>query len=52
MIDVMGLDVDTVTTQLNDEANAEWLENEVGKAKVLDGTRVGGGASRSALAGR
>jgi len=54
MIDTLGLDVDAITQQLNADENKDWLENHVGKAKVIDGERVGGGAPsrRSSLCSR
>lgn len=44
MIDTLALDVDAVTTKLNDPANQAWREKSVGTLKVVNGKRVSGGA--------
>lgn len=48
MIDTLGLDLDVITQELNADENKDWLENQVGQAKVIDGERVGGAISRRA----
>jgi hypothetical protein len=44
VIDMLNLDTSAITDKLNDPSNSEWLENEVGLAKVIGGVRVSGGA--------
>ncbi|KAL7416904.1 alkaline phosphatase [Mrakia frigida] len=48
MIDTLALDVDSITTKLNDVANQDWLDNAVGVMKVVDGKRVGGAVEKRA----
>ncbi|CAE6485839.1 unnamed protein product [Rhizoctonia solani] len=39
--DQLGLDLPTITKQLNDKKNEDWLVNKVGRDKVEDGVKSG-----------